>query len=94
MGEYQGEITVLLREKMHGGRSLPECPIQTTEGVKAVDVAWVSNERRSSRPNDPVYVIAPEICVQIVSPSNTDDELTSASVFTSKRVLPNFGFAA
>jgi Uma2 family endonuclease len=74
-GEYQGEITVLLRAKMRGGRSLTECPIQTTEGVKAADVAWVSNERRASHPNDPVYLIAPEICVEIVSPSNEDDEL-------------------
>ena len=73
--EYQGEINGLLREKMTGGRSLTECPIQTTEGVKAADVAWVSNERRASHANDPVYLIAPEICVEIVSPSNSDDEL-------------------
>jgi Uma2 family endonuclease len=73
--EYQGRIGVLLDQKMKGGLSLPECPIQTTEGVKAADVAWVSHERRASHPNDPVYLIAPEICVEIVSPSNTDDEL-------------------
>ena len=54
---------------------LPECPIQTEEGVKAADVAWVSQERRASRPNDPVYLIAPEICVEVMSPSNTEDEL-------------------
>jgi len=53
----------------------PNCPIRTTEGVKAADVAWVSNERRLSRRNDPVYLIAPEICVETVSPSNTDEEL-------------------
>jgi len=74
-GEYQAEIAAILRDMMTSGRSLTECPIQTTEGVKAADVAWVSNERRASRPNDPVYLIAPEICVEIVSPSTTDDEL-------------------
>ena len=54
---------------------MPECPIQTEEGVKAADVVWVSHERRASRQNDPVYLIAPEICVEVVSPSNVEDEL-------------------
>ena len=73
--EYQGEITVLLRQLISGGRSMTECPIQTTEGVKAVDVAWVSLERRKSKPNDPAYLIAPEICVEVQSPSNSHAEL-------------------
>src|SRR6266852_2522010 len=73
--EYQAEIAVLLRQKMTGGRSVTECPIQTEEGVKAADVAWVSHERRASRQNDPVYMIAPEICVEVLSPSNLEGEL-------------------
>jgi hypothetical protein len=60
---------------MTGGLSMPECPIQTEEGVKATDVAWVSHTRRASRQNDPVYLIAPEICVEVVSPSNREGEL-------------------
>ena len=73
--EYQGEILRLLNLFMKGGRAMPEVPLQTTEGVKAVDVAWVSQERRKSRPNDPAYVIAPEICVEVESPSNSPAEL-------------------
>ena len=73
--EYQTEIAILLREKLTGGRSIAECPIQTDEGVKAADVVWVSQARRASRPNDPVYLIAPEICVEVVSPSNNEGEL-------------------
>jgi len=73
--EYQTEIALVLRERMKSGRSIAECPIQTTEGVKAVDVAWVSTERRASRQNDPVYLIAPEICVEVVSPSNSEAEI-------------------
>src|SRR6266436_4237443 len=72
--EYQTEVAMLLRQKMSDGRSITECPVQTQEGVKAADVAWVSHERRASRQNDPVYLIAPEICVE-VSPSNPEDEL-------------------
>jgi Uma2 family endonuclease len=73
--EYQGRIAFLLQERLTAGRSIPECPVQTAEGVKASDVAWVSHERRASRPNDPVYLIAPEICVEVVSPSNLEAEL-------------------
>ncbi len=61
---------------MRGGRSITECPIQTEECVKACDVAWVSRERRASRTNDPVYLIAPEICVEVVSPGNSEAELS------------------
>jgi Uma2 family endonuclease len=74
--EYQAEIAILLHQEMKDGRSLTECPIQTDEGVKAIDVAWVSHQRRASHPNDPVYLIAPEICVEVISPMNTEDELS------------------
>jgi Uma2 family endonuclease len=60
---------------MQGGRSVVECPIQTNQGVKAADVVWVSHQRRASRPNDPAYLIAPEICVEVVSTSNAQGEL-------------------
>lgn len=72
--EYQTEIAMLLRQQLKGGRSIAECPLQTSEGVKATDVAWVSNERRKSRPNDPMFLIAPEICVEVESPSNSHEE--------------------
>jgi Uma2 family endonuclease len=73
--EYQGEIAFTLRTLLKAGRSVTECPIKTTEGTKACDVAWVSLERRASRKNDPVYLIAPEICVEVESPSNSAEEL-------------------
>lgn len=73
--EYQGEILRLLNLFMKGGRAIPECPLETTEGVKAIDVVWVSHVRRNSKPNDPAYLVAPEICVEVESPSNSRDEL-------------------
>jgi Uma2 family endonuclease len=73
--EYQTEIACLLRQFIPGGLSIAECPLETTEGVKAMDVAWVSQERRKSKANDPAYLIAPEICVEVKSPSNSLAEL-------------------
>ena len=72
--EYQSEILHTLHHLLKGGKSVPELPLQTSEGVKAMDVAWVSRERRASKPNDPCYLIAPEICVEVQSPSNSMDE--------------------
>jgi Uma2 family endonuclease len=73
--EYQGRIVTLINERLKGGLVIPECPVETSDGVKAIDVAWVSQRRRDSKPNDPVYLIAPEICVEVLSPSNTPDEI-------------------
>jgi Uma2 family endonuclease len=74
-GQYQAEIVRLLWAFLRGGIVVSECPIETSDGVKAVDAAWVSNERNDSHPNDPAYLIAPEICVEILSPSNSDSEM-------------------
>jgi Uma2 family endonuclease len=73
--EYQTEIAYQLRQRIPGGRSIAECPLETSDGTKAIDVAWVSNSRRASRANDPAYLIAPEICVEVLSPCNTPDEI-------------------
>jgi hypothetical protein len=78
---------------MKKGRSLPVCPIQTSEGVKAADVAWVSKERRASRANDPVYLIAPEICVEVVSLSNSEAEIAERKRLFLKKARWNFGSA-
>jgi len=73
--EYQSAISHLLHASLPGGMSMAECPIRTNEGVKSADVAWVSLARRRSKKNDPVYLIAPEICVEVESPSNSEAEL-------------------
>ena len=52
---------------------MPECPLQTSVGVKAIDVAWVSHGRRKFRPHDPMFLVAPDICVEVESPSNTHE---------------------
>ena len=73
--EYQGRIVTLINDRLKDGLIVPECPVETSDGVKAVDVAWVSQKRRDYKPNDPVYLIAPEICVEVLSPSNIPEEI-------------------
>jgi hypothetical protein len=37
-----GHIIGLLRELLSNGQTLPECPVSTADGVKAIYVAWLA----------------------------------------------------
>jgi Uma2 family endonuclease len=58
-----------------GGQVLVECSIQTTDGVRVADVAWISDARLAAFGEATPYPSAPEICVEIMSPSNTWAEM-------------------
>lgn len=72
---YQGEIGALLHRFLPRGRVMSECAIDTTEGVKVAGVAWVSRRRWLELSDAPSCSIAPEICVEVTSRSNTDFEI-------------------
>jgi Uma2 family endonuclease len=74
-GSFQVEISFLLRTLLTEGRVISECPISTADGVKAADVAWASPERLRELADRPCFPRAPEICVEIISPGNTEAEL-------------------
>ncbi len=70
----QSEIMFLLRTLLPGV-ALVECPISTVDGVRAADVAWYSKSRHAQVRDQIVCEIAPEICVEVLSPSNTPAEI-------------------
>src|SRR6266480_5600956 len=74
-GSFQLEIGHLLRQLMSHGRVLTECPISTANGVKAADVAWASPERMRQLGEQVCFSRAPDICVEVMSPSNTEAEI-------------------
>jgi Uma2 family endonuclease len=74
-GEEQFEIGSLLKKFLPDGHVITECPASTTEGVKGVDVAWISKARRRKQRGKIFFTESPEICVEVVSPSNTRREL-------------------
>jgi Uma2 family endonuclease len=57
------------------GEIIIECSIQTADGVKVADVAWASAAFIQQFGYSTPYPQAPEICVEIISPSNTDEEM-------------------
>jgi Uma2 family endonuclease len=72
---YQGEIEHLLRSRLKNGKTLPRCAIWTRKGTKVADVAWVSKQRFSTIKPETECSIAPEICIEVRSDSNTDEEM-------------------
>jgi len=64
-----------LRRLLPHGSTFVECPIETEIGVRVADVAWGSVEfMRRHRDDDP-FEAAPELCVEVLSPSNTRAEI-------------------
>ncbi|PSQ96224.1 MAG: Uma2 family endonuclease [Bacteroidetes bacterium SW_9_63_38] len=68
--------TLLDTHAPRGGESYQEYALVTPKGVKAPDVVWISaeREREMDRTGDP-STLAPEICVEIMSASNTEAEM-------------------
>ena len=74
-GIYQAEITHLLRVLRPDGVVATEAPVETGENTKVPDVSWTSRARHLQLKDEKTFTIAPEICVEVVSPGNTAEEL-------------------
>jgi Uma2 family endonuclease len=77
----QFSIGALLSSLLPKGVILTECPVSTADGVKSIDVAWLAPDRPEIIQEPLVLTRTPEICIEILSPSN------SVSEINEKRVL-------
>ncbi|QBQ56276.1 Uma2 family endonuclease [Nitrosococcus wardiae] len=74
-GYLQSKISYVLRQNVPEGEVISECAIDTEKGVKVADVAWCSDEFMSVHGFETPYSEAPEVCVEILSPSNSHQEM-------------------
>ena len=74
-GFLQGRIGTLLAQLRNDGEVIQECAVATRKGAKVADVAWVSRSRFAEIVDDYEAHIAPEVCVAVLSRSNTEDEI-------------------
>lgn len=72
---YQGLITRLLNRILTNGEAIPECIIQTADGVKVATVAWASTDFLRRHGLVSPYPEVPDIVVEILSPSSTLAEM-------------------
>jgi Uma2 family endonuclease len=70
----QFELGMLLRQHLGGVISV-ECPVKIGASVKVPDVAWLSPETDKANRQSDVATVAPEICIEVLSPSNDMTEM-------------------
>ena len=70
----QGTLAIVLGMELEG-KVFTELAIQTRLGVKVPDVAWGTEEYFQQHCEDICALSAPEICIEILSPSNTVAEM-------------------
>lgn len=74
-GELVGAISALLARSLPGGHVLVDVPIDTRDGIRKADVAWISSARRSTLCREPAYSGAPEICVHLPGEARAESEV-------------------
>lgn len=78
-GARQFQIAARLDDFMmrngYEGSTVTEAAIQTGKGTKVADVAWFSIERWRIVEDEFDASIAPEICVEVLSPGNSTGEI-------------------
>ena len=72
---FQARIIGLLFGMKISGEVYSECPIETTDGVKVADVAWASDAVADVQNDDLTFTRAPELCIEVLSPSNSKLEI-------------------
>jgi Uma2 family endonuclease len=74
-GIRQMAIGYALTQQLPAGTAIVECCVLTTDGVRVPDVAWASAAFMARHGDLSPFPQAPEICVEVRSPSNTDAEM-------------------
>ncbi len=82
---YQGEISSVMKNMRPEGVVMVECAIKTRKGTKVADVAWASMTVIDQIEKETDASVAPEICVEVLSMSNSDKEIVGKRKLYFKR---------
>jgi Uma2 family endonuclease len=74
-GRLQMTLGSELMRQLPDGVVISECSILTRIGIRVPDVVWASPQFMKDYGEITPYVRAPEICVEIISPSNVQAEI-------------------
>ncbi len=72
---FQSRISNLMQNMRQDGMTMVECAIKTNKGTKCADVAWASLDIFLEIFAQTEADIAPEVCVEVLSMSNSDFEI-------------------
>ena len=83
----QAAIGTALGTQMPEGTAFVECSVATTDGVRVPDVAWASADFMATFGELTPFPSAPEICVEVRAPSNTDAPSDRSMTQTPRAVM-------
>jgi Uma2 family endonuclease len=58
-----------------GGEAVTDVSVLTDRGVRAPDVVWMTTERWDECKGQSPLQVVPDVCVEVLSPSNTREEI-------------------
>ncbi|MCX6957813.1 MAG: ABC transporter ATP-binding protein [Verrucomicrobiae bacterium] len=67
VGLQAGKIAQLLAQQLPDGHLVFNAAIETPDGIRTIDVGWISNSRMKTMRTEPTWSAAPDISVAIVS---------------------------
>ncbi|MBO0860712.1 MAG: Uma2 family endonuclease [Chloracidobacterium sp.] len=74
-GVIQSDVGFEIRRRLKGGVIITACSIDTSDGVRVADVTLASDDFFAEYGDVTPYPKAPEICVEVTSPSNSKEEI-------------------
>ena len=81
----QSKIARILGDLLTGGEAIVELAVETEDSTKVPDVVWASRETLDCHSNEISWMRAPEVCVEVLSPSNTAEEIDRKRVLYFER---------
>jgi Uma2 family endonuclease len=77
----QAFVTRELARQRTDGTTLTECTVETDIGMRVPDVVWVSSELLERHWDEKEFRVAPELCVEVLSPTNTPVEMAKTAAY-------------
>jgi Uma2 family endonuclease len=71
-----GSAVAHLLRVLVGGEAVTEVSVLTDRGVRVPDVAWMPTERWNQCKGQSPLQIVPDVCVEVLSPSDTREEIS------------------
>jgi Uma2 family endonuclease len=74
---YHSKLQAKLSQRLMplGGQALVEASVTTAAGLFVPDVAWASEDFVAAHGDETPFTSAPELCIEVASPSNSLKEL-------------------
>lgn len=77
VGLMAGQLAEMILARCHGGRLVFGVPVETAEGVRVVDVGWVSSSRLQTLRTEPTWSAAPDVTIGLVSHTKSQAQAES-----------------